>query len=44
VDVVAHQTKGMDPVTKTLDSLLHEKAEASAVLVIEENRLTIIAP
>jgi hypothetical protein len=36
---VAHQTISMNPMAKTLDALLHQKAEASAVSIIEENRL-----
>ena len=42
VNMVAHQTIGMDPMAKPLDALLQLKAEASSVSIIEENRLTSI--
>jgi len=40
--MVAHQTIGMNPMAKPLDALLQQKAEASSVSIIEENRLTSI--
>jgi hypothetical protein len=34
----------MDAMAKTLDALLQQKAEASAISIIKENRLTAIPP
>jgi len=42
--MVVHQTIGMDPMAKSLNALLQQKAETSAVSIIEENRLTSIPP
>jgi cobalamin biosynthesis protein CbiG len=44
MDMITHQAKGVDAVAESLDPLLDQKEESSAVLVIEENRLTTIPP
>ncbi len=39
VDMSAHKAEGMDAVAKAFDPFLNQKAEASAIPIIEENRL-----
>jgi hypothetical protein len=41
--MVGHQAKAMDTVSEAFNSFLEEQVEAGAILVIKENRLTIIA-
>ena len=41
--MIAHQTKGVDAVTESLDPLLNQKVEACTILIIEENGSAAIA-
>ena len=41
--MVGHQAKAMDTVSEAFNSLLEEQIKAGTILVIEENRLAIIA-
>jgi len=41
--MVGHQAKAMDMVSEAFNPLLEEQIGAGAILVIEENRLAIIA-
>jgi hypothetical protein len=41
--MVGHQAEAMDTVSKAFNSLLEEQIKPGAILVIEENRLAIIA-
>jgi hypothetical protein len=41
--MIAHQTKGVDAVTESLDPFLNQKVEACTILIIEENGSAAIA-
>jgi hypothetical protein len=43
MDMITHQAKGIDAVSESLDPLLDQKEESSAILVIEENALPAVA-
>ena len=44
MNVVGHETKRMDAMAITLSSLLHEEVEAVAVVFVEEDVLSGVAP
>jgi hypothetical protein len=41
--MIAHQAKGVDAVTESLDPFLNQKVEACTILIIEENGSAAIA-
>ena len=41
--MIAHQTKGVDAVTESLDPFLNQKVETCTILIIEENGSAAIA-
>jgi hypothetical protein len=41
--MIAHQTKGVDAVTESLDPFLNQKVETCTILIIEENASAAIA-
>ena len=44
VNMVGHQAKGVNTVFESFNSLLEQQAEPGPVCIVEENRLTGIAP